>query len=236
MKILRILKRWWNKTLPTFQDNKEYIETEKYIVSRNEWGKFKLKKRDVPTIINISENKIKFFGTYFNRGVLAYPNFKTKGISGLEGEGAIWSDIQYKFHSKNNIKYNVTYDIWLTKTKEIDFNNISHEIMIVEEHKDFSPAGKKILKDIVINGKLFDVYTGKIDKSREGLKGWQLTTFVRKHTFYSHPLNISKFFEIMKEQNILTEQLYMSEIEFGTEVFNDEGELEITKFDVKYVN
>lgn len=232
MKIFKILKRIGNK--PIFPNSNETVETEGYSVERNQWGSWKLKKWDYPTTIYVSEKSIKFFGPLFNRGVLAYPRFKTKGLAGLVDKSKkLIADVDFKIKTKG-IKHNVCYDIWFNTTPNFSFSSVKHEIMITESSRGFKPSGKKTYRGVVINGKMYDVYSGKIDKSKEslGVDGWHLTTFVCKNKLFNIENNLKNYFNFVDG----LDNLYMSEIEFGTEVFNDEGELVINKFEIRYDN
>jgi hypothetical protein len=118
-------------------------------------------------------------------------------------------------------KYNLAFDLWVTKNGKNETNDISHEIMIWEDRNISMPAGK-FIREVKTSSGIYRMYNTWMDRTSEnlGTPGWYFTAFVRKDGRRSGKVNLKEFIYIMLVQGILYEQHFISTVEFGNEIYN----------------
>jgi hypothetical protein len=118
-------------------------------------------------------------------------------------------------------KYNLAFDLWVTKNAKNQTSDISHEIMIWEDRNVAMPAGK-FIKEVKTSSGTYRMYHTYMDRSKEnlGTLGWYFTAFVRKEGIRSNTLDLKEFIYIMLNEGILNENHFISTVEFGNEIYN----------------
>ena len=204
-------------------------------VLNNKWGEWKLKKGEkyIQTLFQ-DENRVgwEYITPNKNRGVIGYPEIFTgkspfggdttneyfpKKIDDIQTLSATY-DVSMYVEPK---KYNLAFDLWVTKNGKNETNDISHEIMIWEDRNISMPAGK-FIREVKTSSGIYRMYNTWMDRTSEnlGTPGWYFTAFVRKDGRRSGKVNLKEFIYIMLVQGILYEQHFISTVEFGNEIYN----------------
>lgn len=204
----------------------------------NKWGEYKLKKDEeyIQSIFK-SDNKVgwRYSTPNKNRGVIGFPEMFI-GKSPFGGES---TSIQFPKKIKDIIKiianydvsmyiepkkYNLVFDLWITRNNKPEVKDISHEIMIWEDRNVASPAGKFIMKVNTSFG-IYKVYHTWMDRSSEnlGIDGWYFTAFVRQDRRRNGVVDVKEIIDIMISEGILNENHFLSTVEFGNEIYNSCG-------------
>ena len=201
----------------------------------NKWGEYKLKK-DEKYIQNIFKSGSKI-GWYYltqnkNRGVIGYPELfigkspfggdttneyfpkKIEEIKTLEATYDVSMYIEPK-------KYNLAFDLWVTKEGKNQTSDISHEIMVWEDRNVSMPAGK-FKGEVHTTSGIYRMYHTWMDRTSEklGTPGWYFTAFVRKEGTRSNTVDLNEFIYHMLLEGILDENHFISTVEFGNEIYN----------------
>jgi len=219
------------------------FDFQSYEVLNNKWGKWKLKKQERYNQA-LFEDGTKIGWEYItpnkNRGVIGYPELfigkspfggdttneyfpkKIDDINILEATYDVSMYVEPK-------KYNLTFDLWVTKD-----GGISHEIMIWEDRNVAMPAGK-FIKEVKTCSGIYRMYHTYMDRSKEnlGTPGWYFTAFVRKEGIRSNTVNLKEFIYIMLIEGVLDETDYISTVEFGNEIYNASGYTIINNYKLK---
>jgi hypothetical protein len=204
-------------------------------VSNNKWGEWKLKKREkyIQTLFEL-KNKVgwRYLTPNKNRGVIGFPEiFIGKSPFGGESNseylpkkikniGILNANYDVSMHIEPK-KYNLVFDLWITKNGKNETNDITNEIMIWEDRNVAMPAGK-FIKDVNTTSGTYKMYHTWMDRTSEnlGTPGWNFTAFVRKDRRRSGEVNIKEFIYIMLVDNLLDENNFISTVEFGNEIYN----------------
>jgi hypothetical protein len=204
-------------------------------VLNNKWGEWKLKKGEkyIQTLYELN-NKIgwEYLTPNKNRGVIGYPELfigkspfggdtnndyfpkKIDNINILEATYDVSMYVEPK-------KYNLAFDLWVTKNGKNETSDISHEIMIWEDRNVSMPAGK-FMGEVRTSSGTYRMYNTWMDRTSEnlGTPGWYFTAFVRKEGTRKNTVNLKEFIYIMLLENILDEKHFISTVEFGNEIYN----------------
>jgi hypothetical protein len=239
---LKILNKQFSKL--NIDDKRLFIEGMEYNsqfdfqsskVLNNKWGEWKLKKQERYNQALFEDgNKIgwEYITPNKNRGVIGYPEMFT-GKSPFGGESNSEhlpkkiDDIQSLVAAYNVSmylepkKYNLAFDLWVTKNGKNETSDISHEIMIWEDRNVAMPAGK-FKGEVRTSSGTYRMYHTWMDRTSEnlGTDGWYFTAFVRKEGTRSNTVNLKEFIYIMLLENILDEKHFISTVEFGNEIYN----------------
>ena len=204
-------------------------------VFNNKWGEWKLKKGEkyIQTLFQ-DGNRIgwEYLTPNKNRGVIGYPElfigkspfggdttneYFPKKIDDIQTLVATY-DVSMYVEPK---KYNLAFDLWVTKNGKNETSDISHEIMVWEDRNVSMPAGK-FIKEVSTSSGTYRMYHTYMDRTSEnlGTPGWYFTAFVRKEGTRSNTVNLKEFIYIMLLENILDEKHFISTVEFGNEIYN----------------
>ena len=203
--------------------------------NNNKWGGYKLKKGE-KYIQHIFKSGSKI-GWYYltpnkNRGLIGYPEIfigkspfggdttneyfpkKIEDIKTLEATYDVSMYIEPK-------KYNLAFDLWVTKKGKNKTSDISHEIMIWEDRNVAMPAGK-FKGEVHTTSGIYRMYHTWMDRTSEnlGTPGWYFTAFVRKEGTRSNVVDLNEFIYHMLLEGILNENHFISTVEFGNEIYN----------------
>ena len=201
----------------------------------NKWGEWKLKKGE-KYLQDFFQSNTKI-GWYYmtpnkNRGVIGYPELFI-GKSPFGGESNS-EHLPKKIDDINILnatydvsmyikpkKYNLAFDLWVTKEGKNQTSDISHEIMIWEDRNVSMPAGR-FKGEVRTTSGTYRMYHTYMDRTSEnlGTPGWYFTAFVRKEGTRSNTVNLKEFIYIMLLNGILDENHFISTVEFGNEIYN----------------
>lgn len=238
---LRVLNQWDklnHDEKKLFLDGMQHtsqFDFKSFNVLNNKWGFWKLKKdeRYIQTLFQ-DENKIgwEYITPNKNRGVIGYPElFIGKSPFGGESNSEhlpkkidyinilnATYDVSMYIEPK---KYNLAFDLWVTKEGKNQTSDISHEIMIWEDRNVSMPAGR-FKGEVRTSSGTYRMYHTWMDRTSEnlGTDGWYFTAFVRKEGTRSNTVNLKEFIYIMLLENILDEKHFISTVEFGNEIYN----------------
>jgi len=239
---LKILNKQFSKL--NIDDKRLFIEGMEYNsqfdfqsskVLNNKWGEWKLKKQErYDQALFEDGNKIgwEYITPNKNRGVIGYPELFTgkspfggdttneyfpKKIDDIQSLVAAY-DVSMYVEPK---KYNLAFDLWVTKNGKNETSDISHEIMVWEDRNVSMPAGR-FKGEVRTSSGTYRMYHTYMDRTSEnlGTPGWYFTAFVRKEGTRSNTVNLKEFIYIMLLENILDEKHFISTVEFGNEIYN----------------
>lgn len=221
------------------------IPWKKFTVINNQWGISKIKRGTFSQSIYTTKNHVgwEWSSPRKSYGVIAYPEILL-GTHAWTKRAEVTQENYFKkideltkftaqFTSEitvNNLKYNIAFDIWLHNEPFVAAENIAIELMIWEDHQKFKPFGKKI-KTLNTPFGNYDLYVGKLNKKDIGL-AWNYIAFLRHEKRTSGQVDILYLLTILQEMNLIKDALYLSSIEFGTEVLNSTGSILIKEYNV----
>lgn len=217
-----------------YQD-KLFIDND-YRVKNNKWGTFKIsdsKKKDYKQLIK--KDGWILNTPYKNYGVIGYPSliydYKKIKISNILNHGVYYNFDLYK---EKNKKYNLSFDFWINSKNKFDFKTMTNEIMIWEDYFVSHPFGK-FHSEVKVNGQVYRVYEGFIDKSSEnlGTKGWNYICFLKVSRTNGNTVDVSKFLDYLIKSELIDENNYLVRSEIGTEVYNGSLRLNVDEFDYR---
>lgn len=237
----RVLNQW-DKLNPNekklFMEGMEHnsqFDFKSFKVLNNKWGEWKLKKGEkyIQYLVEL-DNKIgwKYVTPNKNRGVIGFPEvFIGKSPFGGESNSEylpkkiedlnilnVTYDVSMYIEPK---KYNLAFDLWVTKEGKNQTSDISHEIMIWEDRNVSMPAGK-FMGEVHTSTGTYRMYHAWMDRTSEnlGTPGWYFTAFVRKEGTRKNTVNLKEFINIMLAKEFLDENHFISTVEFGNEIYN----------------
>lgn len=77
----------------------------------------------------------------------------------------------------------------------------------------------------------YDIMMGWMKKPELGTN-WNYIAFIRKDKRTSGTVDIKEILEILMRKNYISPDLYLSSIEFGTEILNSKGNILVKKYQV----
>jgi len=121
-------------------------------------------------------------------------------------------------------RYNVAYDLWLTEGTQSNKATIRVEIMVwIESSGDVQPYG-----DFEEENDTYSLYIGQ----PEGDRSWHCYSFQLKQSLRSGPVNLGEFIQILVKKQLVSPNLYVADVEFGTEIWDGKGQMDIKSYQV----
>jgi len=121
-------------------------------------------------------------------------------------------------------RYNVAYDVWLTEGVQSSKATIRVEIMVwVESSGNVQPYG-----DFQEENENYSFYVGKPQADRS----WSCYSFKLKRPLKSGTVNLSDYIQILVKKGLVSPNLYVADIEFGTEIWDGKGDMNIKSYQV----
>ena len=113
--------------------------------------------------------------------------------------------------------YNAAYDLWFHTINNATWaNDPTDEVMVwLNRNGDVSPAGS-YKETVTLAGTQWDLYVGHVSS-------WNVYSFVRKVPATSAALNMTDFTDYLQGKQYLSQDKYLSSVEFGTEIYNGSG-------------
>ncbi len=121
-------------------------------------------------------------------------------------------------------RYNVAYDLWLTEGVQSSKATIRVEIMVwIESSGDVQPYG-----DFEEENDKYSLYIGQ----PEGDRSWHCYSFQLKKSLKSGPVNLGEYIQILVKKQLVNPNLYVADVEFGTEIWDGKGQMDIKSYQV----
>jgi hypothetical protein len=125
-------------------------------------------------------------------------------------------------------QWNLAFDIWLTNSITPTPENVTHEIMIwMHKTNSISPAGTN-RGTITIGEDNFDLWV-----SENHNNSWTYIAFVSDTTRLSATLDLNAFMDYLISNDYVAADLFISGIEFGTEIFEGIGNIKLSEYNVE---
>jgi Glycosyl hydrolase family 12 len=131
--------------------------------------------------------------------------------------------------------YNMAFSLWAVSSLPASRNVITHEIMIWNANSAQSPGGTK--RDmLIVDGVVYDVYVEEnhADNSGQNSNRWMYVAFVPSRPLLRGRLDISSFIDYMLQKKMITDTHYLTSLEFGNEVSEGSGIVEIRDFSLLF--
>ena len=131
--------------------------------------------------------------------------------------------------------YNMAFSLWAVSAMPASRSVITHEIMIWNANDGQKPGGAK-RDSITVNGNVYDVYVEQnhSDNSGKNTNHWTYVAFVARKPVLSGQLRIDAFVDYLLQRGILSHDHYLTSLEFGNEVSEGSGIVEIRKFSLSF--
>jgi hypothetical protein len=147
--------------------------------------------------------------------------------------------ISYDVEIDTNGQHNLATSMWLTDAPhtgtEPNSSIIAAEVMIwtYATKNHFNPAGKKY-GSITSNNTEWEVWYDKNwgDASGENSNKWIYLTFRAKESSLKTSFDVIDLLSYAINKNLITSDLFISDVELGNEIMDGEGITWINKFDV----
>lgn len=223
----------------------ETQEFENFSLINNKWGEYKIKSGNYT---QCTYHKDGIFGWEWDApsksyGVLGYPELWL-GTSawGLKSEISKpnyfkkqdeLKHLSAEFDTKitaNDKKYNLAFDVWLHSEPTVAKENIAVELMVWEDYNKFNSFGKK-KETITTSFGIYDLLYG-IMKKPDINSEWIYIAFVRTEKRTSGNVDLKELIDYLVKKDYISPDLYISSVEFGTEVLNSKGNIIVKKYDV----
>lgn len=131
--------------------------------------------------------------------------------------------------------YNMAFSLWAVSSLPASRSVITHEIMIWNANSGQSPGGTK--RDSITVGKTaYDVYLEEnhADNSGQNANHWTYVAFVAQKPLLSGQLDVTAFLDYLLQHGILNNSQYLTSLEFGNEVCEGSGIVEIHNFSLSF--
>jgi len=125
-------------------------------------------------------------------------------------------------------QWNLAYDIWLTNSITPTTENVTHEIMIwMHKTNSITPAGIN-MGTITISNENFDLWVNENHND-----SWMYLAFVSETTNLNATLDLNAFLDYLISNEYVSADLFISGIEFGTEIFEGVGKIKLSDYNVE---
>lgn len=131
----------------------------------------------------------------------------------------------------NNKKYNLAFDLWLHSEDIVAKENIVAEIMVWEDYNKFKSFGKK-RETVTTSFGTYDLLYG-IMKKPEINSQWIYIAFIRHDKRTSGKTDLKELLDHLVSKGYISRDLYISSVEFGTEVLNSKGNILVNKYELE---
>lgn len=130
--------------------------------------------------------------------------------------------------ARNEGEYNLAFDNWISSSASSNPADILFEFMIWEDAHEIRPFGDYRATVATSQGN-YRLYTGEPDWEPAG-SNWTYLAFVREKNRTEGVVPIDELLDYLIAHEIVSEDHYLSSIEFGTELGNSEGYAVIEEF------
>lgn len=139
------------------------------------------------------------------------------------------SSVVVSFEKKFSIQgfYNSAFDIWITNSDTSSVENRTAEIMIWIDGTATIPGTFLTKSSLSINNELYDLYKNTTWSTIPYI------AFVKKESDWSGQLNILPFITYLVQNKHISSNHYLSDVEFGNEIWSGKGTMEIENYRVE---
>lgn len=215
-------------------------------LNNNKWGAYKIKSG---TYTQCTYHKDGIFGWEWEApaksyGVIGYPElWMGSSAWGLKSEISKpnyfkkldeLKILKAEFDTKitaNDKKYNLAFDIWLHSESMVAKENIAVELMVWEDYNKFNSFGKK-KETITTTFGTYDLMYG-IMKKPEINSEWIYIAFIRTEKRTSGKVDLKELMDYLVQKKYISADLYISSVEFGTEILNSKGNIIVKNYEVE---
>lgn len=218
----------------------------KYSLINNKWGAHKIKSGDY------------WQCTYYKDGVYGWEWEAPSQSFGVLGYPEIWMG-EFAWSQKSTVskpnfykslqelkklnveyetqiqtddkKYNLAFDFWLHSDQIVAVETIAVEVMVWEDYQKFKSHGK-LMETIETSFGTYDLMVGTMKKPEIGTN-WLYIAFIRKEKRTSGKVDLKELIDYLVHKKYISTDLYLSSIEFGTEVLNSKGNILVKKYEVE---
>ncbi len=142
-----------------------------------------------------------------------------------------------KFNTRLNATgtYNMAFSLWAVSSLPASRSVITHEIMIWTANSSQSPGGTK-RNVLIVDGSVYDVYAEEnhADNSGQNSNHWMYVAFVPRTPLLNGSLDISSFIDYLLQKQMITDRHYLTSLEFGNEVSEGIGIVEVRDFSLLF--
>ncbi|HNT77008.1 MAG TPA: hypothetical protein PKH77_18515 [Anaerolineae bacterium] len=130
-------------------------------------------------------------------------------------------------------KWNVAFEMWLTRDPAPAEQNITDEVMIWVARNDLMP-GPLVYDKVTFDGVAYTVHVapGHGDASGGSAATWKYIAFVTREPQLSGTLNMSHFLDYLVEKQVIEPDRYIASLELGTEIESGKGEFVLSTYEV----
>jgi len=131
-------------------------------------------------------------------------------------------DFDYSFSGK----YNTSFDIWLTSSEIPHEDNISAEIMIWLDANTL-PETPITIENLLIENKTYSFY------KNTDWYDYPFFVFLQKDTSWNGQFSIYPFLRYLLDNNHISNEYFLADIEFGNEIWSGTGCMEIENYKIE---
>jgi hypothetical protein len=152
-----------------------------------------------------------------------------RGLPFHPGDRQLSADYNIQLRASGN--YNMAFEMWAVSALPAAPKTIRAEIMIWIANSDQQPAGT-LWGTITVAGVPYDLFINEHQEDASGTSGqpWIYAAFVARSPQLNGPLNLSAFLDDLERRGILTDELWITNVELGNEVSEGSGITEIQDF------
>jgi hypothetical protein len=225
----------------------DHIDFNQYIVLNNIWGKYtfnyQFETNDKQSIFREKDSGGSWnFGwkwewPFYKGHVKAYPEVifgykpgfphSTTPLLPIKVKDINEITASYDVEIKATGKCNLSFDLWITKSTPPGYP--SREIMIWVDNLNWDKmddnADKiKLMGKVTIEGEDYYFYTANF--------GWSYLAFIKIDKKRKNNLKLDKFIQYLVKNGYITEDEYLTSIEFGNEIIEGIGETVVKSYSV----
>lgn len=121
-------------------------------------------------------------------------------------------------------RYNMAASSWLMSGPSASPTDIVGEVMVWVDNQGVQPAGTLIASDLTIGGVVYDLWHEPTMVDRTGaIESWSYFAFVSQDTHRVGTIPMHAFIAHLVEQDLVAASVWISSLEFGTEVIEGDG-------------
>ncbi|KAJ3564042.1 hypothetical protein NP233_g4312 [Leucocoprinus birnbaumii] len=206
-----------------------------YQLCQNLWGEDAGSGSQSSTLNSANGDSVSWSTTWSWTGgennVKSYPNLasntaKGKQLSSIGSAPTSWS---WNYQSNNNVRADVSYDIWLGNAQSGDpaSSASSYEIMIwLSGQGGIQPVGSQVTTGINLAGHNWNLWKGPN-------QNWQVLSFVSADgDITNFDADLKEFFDYLVQNQGVASSQYVQSIQSGTEPFTGSATLVINNYSV----
>ena len=127
--------------------------------------------------------------------------------------------------------YNFAFDAWFTSGNPPRPEDVVAEMMIWVDRSNWERGSETLIANVEIDGREYALYYRTDHTISSGLQLLQFI-FIAHEDQYSGRLDLKKFIDLVVDDGLLSEDLYITGVEFGNEILVGTGELWLKEYRV----